>query len=418
MFGVFAAIGFALFAGLGSFFGGDKISQVMIWGTVSENVISPVLNELEDSFKGFAVVSYEEKDARSYEETFVNALASGVGPDLLLLPHTLLAKHEDKIITIPYESYGERAFRETFIEEGELFLLPEGVAGVPFLIDPLVMYWNRNIFSSAGVVNPPAFWDELFTLSSDITKRDEGTNIIRSTVALGEFININHAKEIISALIIQAGNPIVVRNGDRLSSVLNRRNESTSLPSESALRFYTEFSNPVKSVYSWNRSLPLDRRAFIAEDLALYFGFASELLELRQANPNLNFDVAPLPQSRESRFKKTFGNMTAFVILRSAQNPDAAFSVAAVLAGNTALAQVSDLTGLPPVRRDLLAQKPVDAFEVIFYDSALMSRAWLDPDSEETDRIFKDMIEGVTSGRFRLSNAVSRAQDELEILFR
>lgn len=422
VFGIFIFISVAIFAGVGGFTKGDSKSTVVVWGTIEERTVMGMLNDkvFKSALSNVAFVKYIEKDSRTYESEFVNALASGAGPDLVLLPHDFIVEHQDKLIVVPFDSYGgERKYKNTFIEEGELFLTSDGILGLPFTIDPLVMYWNRNIFSGAGIANPPEYWDELFTLSPKMTNRDQSLNILQSTVALGEFINITNAKEILSALIMQAGNPIVVRDeGSRSGFSVHLGDSSTSLgsPAEAALRFYTEFSNPVKSVYSWNRALPEDRQSFIAGDLAIYFGFASELTELRRANPNLNFDVATLPQSRDAGFRRTFGNMSALAVSRNASNPSAAFGVANVFSGNRIVSLYTKFSPLPPVRRDLLAQTPPDAYSTVFYNSALIANAWLDLDREATTRVFKDMVEGVTSGRLRLNNAIRTAEDELENL--
>ena len=54
--------------------------------------------------------------------------------------------------------------------------------------------------------------------------------------------------------------------------------------------------------------------------------------------------------------------------------------------------------------------------EDLFYKSALISKAFLDPDTERTDIIFKDLIERIVSGRERISQASRRAVVELNAL--
>ncbi len=45
------------------------------------------------------------------------------------------------------------------------------------------------------------------------------------------------------------------------------------------------------------------KNMFLAGDLALYFGFASELDDLKNKNPNLNFDVTLFPQTGDLNLK-------------------------------------------------------------------------------------------------------------------
>ena len=80
------------------------------------------------------------------------------------------------------------------------------------------------------------------------------------------------------------------------------------------------------------------------------------------------------------------------------------------------LTDLVELTNLPPVSRNLLAQKPLDPYMEVFYNSTLVARGWLDPNPQETDLIFKEMIESIISGREKVSNAVQRADSELRLL--
>lgn len=419
VFVVFAVVGVIAFSGFGGFGkNNNAIGKVEIWGTVDQGIMNTLLNDIRIKDDSFDKVSYIQKDESTYSNEFVEALASGAGPDLFLLPHNLIVRHKDKIIEIPYKSFSEREFKNTFIEEGELYLTKTGVLGLPFIIDPMVMYWNRDIFQTAGIANPPFYWDELFVLSPKITQRDLASNITRSFVALGEFSNVKSAKEILSALIIQSGNPIVAFQDKDLKSVIRENFGFATSPAAAAVRFYTEFSNPVKSVYSWNRSLPNSKQFFASGDLGIYFGFASELPEIIRINPNLNFDISALPQLRDADRRVTYGKMNAFAIPKASKNPNGAFAVGLSLTNAVNVAAFSGAIGLPPVRRDLLASKPTDAFASVFYDAALISKAWLEPDSAKTDDIFQNMIESVTSGRAQLSEAIKIADEELNLLLR
>ena len=148
----------------------------------------------------------------------------------------------------------------------------------------------------------------------------------------------------------------------------------------------------------------------------MYFGFASELDSINAKNPNLNFDVAVIPQSKGGPETITYGKMIGLAIPKAAKSPGGALTLANILTGPDAIEELSLMVGLPPVRRDLLKTRPSDQFLAIFYDSTLWSRAWLDPDSGETDDIFKKMVEDITSGRKRVSASVQDASSSLQKL--
>lgn len=412
-----AVIGVTLFAlGIGPSWR-DQIGSVEIWGTLPKEQVDAVLTALREEDDRYAEVTYVPIDARTFDQTFVNALAAGRGPDLIFLSDENLYLHSDKIIYVPFETYSERDFKDTFIEGSELFVTAQGIAALPLLIDPLLMYWNRDIFTDVALASPPRYWDEFLTLSPRVTQRDAARNIIRSFVAFGEYRNVEQAKDVIASLIIQTGNPIVVagETGGYRSSLLNTLNYATP-PAEAALRFYTEFSNPTKVVYSWNRALPSARHSFLRGDLALYFDFASEYTLLKQGNPNLNFDVAEFPQSRDSERRTTLGHVTALALARGTENASGALSVAYALTSAKYVDLLSDLTGLPPARRDLLAYTPSDPVGEIFFTSAIAARSWLDPSPSVTSSIFQRLVDTVLSGEKLLFEALRTADGEMNRL--
>jgi len=416
-FVVFGLVGFLGFAGFIPLPGGGGVStaltgEINVWGTFPQRMMDDMLEDVFRSEKELKI-SYTQKAESSLDRDFVEALASGVGPDIIFLPQDLILRHSDKIFPLPLESLSERKFRDTFIAEGEMYLTEAGSLSLPVVVDPLVMYWNRDIFSSGGLAREPAVWDEFFELAPKLTMRDSAGDITQSAVALGEYQNITNAKEIISALVMQTGSGIVERVGDDLISTLAAEKEGTNTrATELALNFYTQFSHPSKPTYSWNRSLLSSQDMFVAGDLAIYFGFASEFDEIRKRNPHLDFDVAMFPQVRDAT-RKTFGRMSGISIIKTSDNINVAFSVAVNLVDPAVVAVLSEETGLPPARRDLLGNTPNDPYKAVFYASTLISDAWLDPDPKETDTIFSEMMSDITSGRRRISEAVLVAGNKL-----
>ncbi len=420
IFGVFIVIAVLIFSGILPGF--QKKSQngiggdVLMWGTLPESLVNPIIFLLNSEYNGEFKLLYEEKRPEKFESDLLEALASGSGPDMFILPHDLILRHSDKVVSISKELVSERDFKNTFVEQGELYILKGDIIALPLFVNPLVMYWNRDLFSSANIANPPVFWDQFLTKVPLLTNSDVTKKVTQSAVSFGEFSNVLNAKDIISMLILQTGNSITrFDDSGAIEPILTKRSEKTiSLPVESVLRFYTEFSNPIKPTYSWNRSLPNSKNMFISEELAMYFGYASEMTDIKIKNPHLNFDVTVVPQIRDTKKRITYGRMGAVAITKNSTNQLTALQVALILSSKDFARNISDSLGIPPARRDLLMEKQTDAFDAVFYESALLSRAWLDPNPKETYNIFKNMIESVTSGRFKISEAVMSAQAQME----
>jgi ABC-type glycerol-3-phosphate transport system substrate-binding protein len=424
LFIIFIIAGVTLFATYKGSSNTTETASINIWGTFPSSVFDEYISKINSTRSSQLKIDYTEISESSFDKTFIEALARGRGPDAILVNQDSLYRHSDKVIPIPFDTLPQRNFQDTFIQQSELYLTQTGVLALPFVVDPIVMYWNRDSFTNAGVSTYPKFWDEFTKLNVDLTQKDVNSNIRKSAIALGEFSNVLHAREILGTLFLQSGNSITFKTtntddtGITLSSALGSRNFDGIKTSQPALDFFTQFSNPSGANYSWNRSLPSSRSSFLSGNLATYFGFASEVRDLREKNPNLNFDVAPMPQARGGKNRATYGAMYGLSIVRSAVDPLGTFTTLSTLVAPDALAEMVTASYLPPVRRDMIGRGSLDLYLSIFYDSALISRGWLDTDKMSSNNIFRSIVESVTSGKKDSRQALQDGSDEYDILLK
>lgn len=414
VFIIFIIIGVATFALYRGDSSSERLPEVTIWGTFPESVFSQYVVDINNTLSQPITVSYSQKNPNAFSADFISALARGQGPDIILIPADTLYPHSDKLSLIPYEALSQRDFRELFVSEAELYLFDQGVAAIPFTLDPLIMYWNRDMFDTAGLATYPRFWDEFTALNSKLTIKDQNGNIRRSAIAMGDFTNINNAREILGTLLFQIGNPVTMRDRDGL--VQSTLKTLAVADPTSALEFFTKFVNPSDPDYSWNRGLPNSKSAFLSASLATYFGFASELFDIRSKNPNLNFDAALIPQVRQNGIKASYGKMYGFSIVRSSPNPGVAYQVISILTAPQFLSKLSQTMYLPPVRRDLIAQGSTDPYISIFNQAALVTRTWLDVDPLKSQQILSEMTGSITSGRKTLFAAIRDAGDQYDVV--
>jgi ABC-type glycerol-3-phosphate transport system substrate-binding protein len=390
------------------------LGTITLWGTFPADEMATPLQAFNAANTTF-VVKYVQKSADTFNQDLLEALASGTGPDLFFLPDNLAYHYANKIFTIPYASYPSATFQNTFADAGKVFLTDNGILAFPMSIDPLMMYYNRSMLDANDIVYPPATWDDLSNMVSTLTVKDNANNISKSAVAFGQFSNVTNAKDILATLFMQTGNPIVTDTGGVSSSTLTSPQTGTNSVS-SMLNFYTNFSNPNNALYSWNASFPDSSDDFSNENLAFYFGFASELQSLKNKNPNQDFFVAPVPQIKNSNTKVTDAQVTGLAILSSSKNFSTAFTAASLLATGDFASAFATATGTVPARRDLLAVKPTDVYSPYFYSSALFARSWLDPSSTDTDNIFSGMINNVLSGNMSAPDAIRDANAKIDLL--
>ncbi len=412
---------FAVFRGFGSE-PNPYGTSVEIWGTFDEFVFSQIFQDIRAEDDDFTVVQYVQKDERTFRNELVNAIAEGRGPDAIVLSQDLLVSERAKIYPIPYDTLSLRNIRDLYIDGAEIFALSDGLYGIPLAVDPLVMYWNRDLFSTAGLANPPTTWESLVGTAVPALIRFAPAplySIEQAAVSFGEYVNVTNATEVLLMLMLQAGSPLIVEQSNGYNVQLNPLDNTTNSsrpPADAALDFYTQFANPARPNYTWNRSLQNDRSAFLSGDLAMYFGMGSEYRSLRLGNANLNFDAAQIPQGSSVVLKKNYGTFYALALLKSSDNVAGAYGAVQKLASEAYTQRLAEELGLAPVHRSALTQGNPDPFRQTIYTAALVARGFLNPDPVATEGIMKTMVEDVTSGRSQVTGAVADALQRIRQL--
>lgn len=395
-------------------------SSVEIWGTLDRRIMDDYLTALTQSQKALRVVRYTQIDKRSFQYELLNAIAEGRSPDLVIMPSSLLVTYRSKLQVIPFDTMSERTFRDTFIDGADIFMRSDGIYGLPIAVDPLVMYWNRDIFSASGIATPPKTWETLVSQTTNaINKTDNSRNLIQSTVAFGEYVNIANAKNILSMLLFQAGSDIVSEQNDGRYKVTFDQNAYQGLPpGHAVLSFYSQFAHPGNNSYSWNRSKSVDRTEFLNGDLALYFGMGSEKKTLDRDNANLNYDVATVPQGGGSTVHRDYGDFYALAIPRASKNIAGAYAAAIYLTDPAQAQSFAEVFNFAPTQRGLYTGNTLDPYRNVLYQSALIAHGWLDPDPDKSNSVFQDMVEETLANQSGIGKFVIDGREKLESLFK
>lgn len=424
VFGSFAVAGVLVFA---LAVGGGKqvatIGTVVIWGTLDKTIFDAALDQAAQADKSLSGVTYEQKDVATFDQELANALAEKKGPDLYIIPTDEALVNQGKVSPVPYTSISQNQFKTAFVDSANPFLGQSGIIAIPFITDPLVLYSNRDLLAAAGYSNPPQFWDEVPDMATKLTVRDTSGSIRIATIALGTYRNIEDAKQILSALIMQSTNLTTVvqdsitgvGNDGKLRSLLASSFTQDHAPAIDAIRFYTEFANPAQADYTWNGSFSSARQAFAQGQVALYVGFASEEPIIRGMNPNLNYGVTALPQLRNTVRPITFARTYGFAVPLTSSNSQGAVMAAEILVSATSSSAFAKHFGIASALRNVLGQ-PDSNDQVFTNKQALISKSWADPDPAQTDAIFRDMIESTVSGAADIGDSLSRADQKMQHL--
>lgn len=374
-------------------------TEITVWGIYPKDSLQEVFGAWSEEHSSISII-YVEKNLASYRAQILEAIATGNAPDVILLPDSLLHTMQNKLATVPPLVMTEREYTETFASITSVFWQNNQLYGIPFAIDPLVLYWNRDFFASETISLPPTTWDEFLVDARKLTKRAENGNITRSGAAMGLTTNIPEATDIVSLLIIQGGTSIIEPKSHQITLAQTRTaNKIITSPAETALRYYTDFSRREKTSYTWNHTFPKPEDAFVREDLVMFVGRASTFASLSKRAPHINIGVSPVPQYNQAPVKIGYSRVMAFTVPLQSAHQTTAWQVATFFAENTQAATIANSLQLAPARRDLLGTgHNLPAFSV-FYEEALRGRLWYDPDPSLTGPILTNMIESTSAGR-------------------
>ena len=389
---------------------------IVVWGTYSPDAIQGYFDQLTVQNPDLTL-TYTQKSPDTFRSSVIGALADGVAPDLVIADSSTLLSIKDRLYTIPYATYTERLYRDSFVDGASVFLSKEGVMAVPLVVDPLVVYYNKDLLAGQSFVTPPVSWTGLVQSLSRFLKKDAKGVILQTPIGLGEADNVNHYKDILSALFLQTGNSVVGLNANtgtyeqRIGLGVEGQNE---LGTVKALTFYTNFANQANSSYTWSRTLPSTLDMFLSGKSAFYIGRASELFTIQSRNPNLNFDVTTLFQADGAVRPITFGVFSGMSILKSTTQFPLAYSVLGMLSTPQFNQYVAGTLSLPPAKRDLLLTQQQNPYIQVFFKAALSTFTWPDTNPAATESVFRDMVRAVNSGRSSAQEAIYQGSQDLQ----
>lgn len=389
------------------------------WSVFDDSsVYQPLIAKYQQLYPN-VTINYYKKDITSYEKDLLDALAAGRGPDIFSIQNTWLPKHKDKLAPAPASLITPERFSEVFVDvASQDFIDGNSVYAFPLSVDSLALFYNKDLFNSAGLTGAPKTWVDFNSAVEKLTKRDAKNNILQAGAALGTAKNINRSTDILMALMLQGGAKMV--SDDKIRAAFQESVSSsggeTFNPGKQALIFYTNFANPALKVYTWNALQHYSIDAFVEGQAATMLSYSYQVPMIRARSPHLNFGVAVLPQISSNSKKVTFANYWGQAVSQRSANQAAAWQFIAWLSSQANSREYLSATKKPTARRDLITEQAADAELSVFSQQALYASSWWETDNLAIEGIFADMIESVVAGRSAMDDALQRASAQVTVL--
>lgn len=425
MIGAIIAIIFLLasvFLGLlpGSRPEGQERITLEFWGLYDDlSDWQPVFNAFKKENSNISF-KYIQMNPETYERALLEALASGKAPDIVMFHSSWLPKHGNKVSSLPPTLMSLKDFQDIFIDIAVTdFISKNQIYAIPVWTDVLVMVYNKDLFNTAGIATPPKDWDDFIKVISKLSVKDKSGNLTKSGAAIGTANNVNNSADILSLLMLQSGARMISDDGNE--AIFDRSiviEDSTYSPGESALRFYTDFSNPKSSAYSWNNSFSDSFDAFNSGKTAIIFDYAINLNKIKQSSPNLHFATAPMPQLKNAVKDINYGDFWGYSVPMASKNTETAWKFLVFLTTHDINKYFSNNVLRPSARRDVLAEQQLSPDLGVFAKAALSATNWYRVDAALIDGIFKDMVNSVVLGDGKPREAVIEAAARVTALMR
>ena len=392
-------------------------------------------------------IKYRKLRYSEYEKELLNALAEDREPDIISIHNTWIRKYQSKIepmpekITMAYpvekgklkkeiipelrttKSISIKEIKNSFIDtvyddivvknkKGEL-----RVYGLPLSVDTLAIYYNKDLFNNADIIEPPKYWNKDFQQTvKQLTQVSARGQIIQSGIALGGSSNIERYSDILSILMMQNGAEMLSDAGQvRFAAVPAAFQKQQFSPGMEALRFYTDFANPIKEVYSWNNEMNNSIDMFANGRLAMVFGYAYHLPVIKAKGPKLNFAIAPLPQIEGNLNKINYANYWVETVLKKSEHSAIAWDFVQFAASAKNVKTYLNKTKKPTALRSLIKEQLEDENIDVFASQPLTAESWYrGKDANAMEEIFKEMIDNVNANPNNIKNAISSAANKIQ----
>jgi multiple sugar transport system substrate-binding protein len=417
----------------------------------------------------FVTINYKKLRYEEYEDELIEAFATDRGPDIFSLHNTWMRKYQKKgliepmpdTITMAYpivkgslkkevipelrttKSISLTKIKNNFVDtvyddvvipvqNPNTGITANRVFGLPLSLDTLAMFYNKDLFNNAGITSPPPYWNREFQQNvKKLTKQNNKGEIVQSGVALGGSDNIERATDILSVLMMQNGTEMMNDSG-RVTFHLRpeKFGDRNYNPGLDALRFYSDFANPAKEVYSWNKSLDNSLDLFTQNKLAMMFGYSYMLPTIKAEAPKLNFAIAPLPQIEGNSETVGFANYWVEVVSKkiltdsknlaqgsdyAKQKLDTAWDFLQYATAAENVPSYLDKANKPTALRSLIESQIDDTDLGIFAEQILTAESWYKgSDAIAAEQAMRDMIDDAVVGQKILSDVIQNGAQKVQ----
>ena len=384
-----------------------------------------------------------KKDEATYETELLNALAAGNGPDLAQIRDDWLPRWQEKIVPVSgadnQKLLNADTFKKIYVDVATNQLVNNNqVYGIPLSIGTLAIYYRQKevgrYLADNRIQNFPTDWNSVLKIIQGMTEKDGSGNITSAGMAIGTADNVPNSSQILQLLMMQNGAKMVAddHRGATFNTSSPTATDRVYYPGTEALKFYTSFSDPRQSNYTWNKDMGNALDAFVSGKAKMMIGYPWLASEIYATDPTLQFKIAPFPQVAGTEQKKNYPSYFAETVTKNAADrgtSDLAWEFLVGLAGfgqdsgsYTEYLQMANR--IESTRKRYLGEQSEELNQnrvlmgtKVFYEQNQTATDWYKGKyPEKVDAVMTDLIRAVTLRGQTFQSAIDTASSQVTSL--
>ncbi|MDD5039553.1 MAG: extracellular solute-binding protein [Patescibacteria group bacterium] len=407
-----------------------------VWGVWDESTDVSSLFSSYSKAHPYVKLVYTKIRSEEYEDKLLKAWATDSGPDMYALPNSWIHKYSEDFIspmakkaTVAYYETKKTLFKtetqyiyrtepglaadvlkRTYISNVyDDVVINNQIYALPFGINTLVMYYNRELLNQALLAEPPASWEEFKQAVMKLAVVDDEQNVLRAGTALGTYDNIPHATDLVTLLMMQFGTQMTT--GGKVSFQLSVGGDDVAIK---ALDYYTAYSSPEREAYTWNTQMPNAVDYFCDNQLGFMFGYRYEQTAITNACKGVDFGIAAVPQV-DPNYSVNYANYWAYTVSKKSKNAALAWNFLQYVSNSKRVAKYLDATKQASVLKSVLDEQLKNPETAYLAQQALTAKSWYrGRDPRGADDAFQAMIEAIVENNQTIGAELRSAASKIQ----
>lgn len=369
------------------------LTVVKLWGFAGEeSAWAEVAARYEASNPGIDIV-YTGVEKSNYENVLIDSLAANAGPDIFLLRHDWLQKHQNKILPAPEFLITPAQIADIFPKVvGSAFVKDNQVFALPISINTLALAYNRDIFDSKQVPTIPNGWTDIKNLIPRL-REIKDSRILKSAISLGgTSASVKNAPDILTLLMLQFETATKTERGDSREAKQNLLD---------ALKYYIDFSDPNSRNYTLDEGFKNSIDAFVEGLTAMAIVTPSDIQAIKVKNQVAfsNIRMLPMPQIDPNN-PVNLTSLWGLAVSNKTANNNLAWNFISFAATNQAIVTgYSTISGNAPALRASITDFTDHPSLKVFAPQTLNAAVYPGRDEDRARTIFDNMIKSALSAR-------------------